>query len=322
MNRQLKVIVYIPTQNAPNALATARAAVALAESVGGEAAAILPAGIRCDDLEQCGVARMIRVEGAADGVSLSSNVHASVFCRAIEAANLQLGQPLVLLPFGTLEEEVGAMIAAALDGTALGKCSAIELSDQGCTIERPVYGGRAIARLHAERGPFVCVVRPDLVREWEHTGQAATVETVIVDGIASAPAIEKVRHDGPRLPPLESARIIISGGRGMGGAENFAVLEQIASEIGAVVACSLPAADAGWYPVSRQIGQSGKFVNPDLYIAVGISGMSQHMAGIGENVPIFAINNDPDSSIWELAEVGVLADWKQFLPALLSTLSS
>lgn len=320
MNSQFKAIIYVPTQNAPNALAAARAAVAIAASVGGVAAAILPAGHPSDDLEQSGVACIIRIEGAPE--STSSEVLSSVFCLAIKAANIQLEQSLVLLPFGSVEEEVAALIAATLGGTALGKCSAVELSDEGCTVERPVYGGRASARLRAERGPYLCVVRPNLVKEWEHAGQAAKVKTVIVDVPASAPSVEKVLHDGPRLPPLECAKIIISGGRGMGAAENFAMLEQVASGIGAVVACSLPAADSGWYPVSRQIGQSGKFVTPDLYIAVGISGMSQHMAGIGENVPIFAINNDPDSSIWELAEVGVLADWKQFLPALLDTFST
>jgi electron transfer flavoprotein alpha subunit len=316
-----KVVAFLPTGSAPNVLATARAAAAIAAAAGGTAVAMLPAGVECDGIDRSGVGRVIRIEGIT-GSATNGDAMSAAFIAAIEAVSLEVGQALVLLPFGAVEEEAAAAIAVALGGTAMGKCSTIELSSKGCTVERPVYGGRATARLHAEYGPFVCIARPSLAMGSDKPGATAAEETVSVAVASNAPKVEQIMHDGPRHPPLESAKIIVSGGRGMGGAENFAVLERIASAIGGVVSCSLPAADAGWYPVSRQVGQSGKFISPDLYIAVGISGMSQHMAGIAENVPIFAINNDPDSSIWEIAEVGVLDDWRNVLPLLLAALSS
>ena len=317
----MAIIAFLPTEGAPNGLATARTAGAIARTVGSTSVALLPAGSVYEDVASSGVDRVVRIEGLKTG-GLDGPATAAAFVAAIEAAELAVGPAVVLLPFGGAEEEAAAAITVALNGTAMGKCSAIELTNQGCTVERPVYGGRATVQLHADRGPFICIVRPSLVIGSNGSEREAVVQTVTVDVASDAPALERIVRVGSRRPPLENATIIVSGGRGMVSVEGFAILERLASAIDGVVACSLPAADAGWYPVSHQIGQSGKFVSPDLYIAVGVSGTSQHMAGIAESASIFAINNDPDSSIWQIAEVGVKDDWRTILPPLIEALSA
>lgn len=319
MTDMITAIAYLPGAAAPNRLDTARAAVALAAQAGGQAVAIVAPGAGCDGLDASGVDRIVELAPAAE-LAENGAVLAAAFTAALAAAGIDAGGAAILLPYGTLEEEVAAGIAEALDGTAFGKCARIELADGGCTVERPAYGGRASVRLRSTAAPFVCLVRPTLAPEV--AARAATVNRVEIAVEVAAPPVERIVHEGPRQPPLESARIIVSGGRGLGSAEPFDMLEDIAAEVGGVVACSLPAADAGWRPVSRQIGQSGKFVSPDLYLAIAVSGTSQHMAGIGAAVPIFAVNNDPDSAIWQVSEVGVLSDWQSFLPKLLDALKT
>ncbi len=119
---------------------------------------------------------------------------------------------------------------------------------------------------------------------------------------------------------LEGARIIVSGGRGMGGTEGFARLQELATVLGGAVGGSLPAVDAGWVPVPQQIGQSGRHVSPEIYVTVGISGTPQHLAGVATASRIFAINRDPDAAIFGVAELGIVGDWQEIVPALLQAL--
>jgi electron transfer flavoprotein alpha subunit len=316
MTRAIKAIAIIPSETAPNSLGTAKVAAAAAAKVDGIAVLFVLDGIPTKDLAQSGADRLVIVEGVSSDAD--GDVLAAAFVAAIETQDIDPADTAFLLPFGTLEQDIAAGIAHRLGGAIMGKCAEIQLSRDGCVVERPAYGGRATATVRATRGPFIGIVRPSLLAEPE--AKASSLETVTISVLVAAPQIERIDHEGPPTLPLENAKVIVAGGRGMGGAESFHILEEIAGEIGGVVGCSLPAADAGWRPISQQIGQSGKFVNPDLYIAVGISGMSQHLAGIGESVSIVAVNNDPDASIWQVAEAGVVADWKIFLPKLLDAL--
>ena len=131
-------------------------------------------------------------------------------------------------------------------------------------------------------------------------------------------ALEK-ESTGESLPPVESARVVVSGGRSL-NEEGFAQLEQIARKARGTLGGSLPAVDAGLVPVVRQVGISGKFVSPELYFAVGISGTPQHMAGIGPDTRIVAINKDPEAPIFGMAEAGVVGEWQQLLPEILKAL--
>jgi electron transfer flavoprotein alpha subunit len=152
---------------------------------------------------------------------------------------------------------------------------------------------------------------------------AAPAHLPLTDDLNSAlPAALPVerRESGQQAANLEGARVVVSGGRGTGGEAGFASLSDLAACLGGALGGSLPTVDAGWVPVSRQVGQSGKFVAPDLYVAVGISGTPQHMAGIAAHTRILAINKEADANIFRFAEIGIVGDWRDVLPALIERL--
>jgi electron transfer flavoprotein alpha subunit len=226
---------------------------------------------------------------------------------------------LFLLPAGPVGEEIAARLAARLDGIALGRCLDIALAETGLLVRRAAFGGRAELVLEAAHRACFAAMR--------HAGNAHAAPHGTVRQLQLAtrlPGSDHIRHvalteDTPRL---DGARIIVAGGRGMDGEDGFRLLRELAACLGAALGGSLPTIDAGWLPVSRQIGQSGHFVAPELYVAVAISGTPQHMAGIGPHTRIIAVNRDPDAEIFRHASIGVVADWKELLPALLSRLRS
>jgi electron transfer flavoprotein alpha subunit len=223
-----------------------------------------------------------------------------------------------ILPAGLVGEEVAARLAARFGGVALGRCQTVALD--GGAGRRGAFGGRA--ELVVGGGGRPCFVA--LHGAEPPDGAAATGPIRRVDLDVPLPPGDQAR----RIPSsggearLDGARIVVAGGRGMGGEEGFAQLRELAVLLGGAVGGSLPTIDAGWMPVSRQIGQSGRFVVPDLYVAVAISGTPQHMAGIGVRSRIVAINRDPEADIFRHATIGVVADWKALLPALLTRLAT
>ena len=230
---------------------------------------------------------------------------------------------LALLPAGAIGEELAARLAARLNGVALGRCSAIELTNAGIVAHRPAFGGRAQVALAPAGGALFAAVRGPK-RSQDTIGCAACSDAALLRRIELTtvlPRTEVSYHEtGQRQARLEGAKIVVSGGRGMAGSEGFALLQQLANHLGGALGGSLPSVDAGWVPVARQIGQSGKYIAPELYIAVGISGASQHLAGIGLNTRILAINRDAEADIFRVAEIGVVADWQDVLPALIDAL--
>jgi electron transfer flavoprotein alpha subunit len=218
---------------------------------------------------------------------------------------------LVLVPPGPLGEEVAADLAARGGGRALGRARSIALGEDVRTT-RSVFGARAEIALAypaglviaAMRGAVDDSVRPDL----------SSPDVVDVTVPPSGLTIGRLAIAG-RETPLEGAKLVISGGRGL-DETGFALLGEIAVAVGGAVGGSLPAVDAGLVPVSRQVGQSGKFVTPDLYLAVGLSGTPQHLAGIGPATRLIAINTDPAAPIFAYAELGAVADARIMLPLL------
>ncbi|MDO8596650.1 MAG: electron transfer flavoprotein subunit alpha/FixB family protein [Sulfuricaulis sp.] len=229
---------------------------------------------------------------------------------------------LVLLPAGAIGEELAARLAARVNGVALGRCSEIELTDAGIVAHRPAFGGRAQVALAPAGGALFAAVRGPK-RSQDTIGCAASSDALPhrIELKTVLPRTEVSYHEtGQRQARLEGAKIVVSGGRGMAGPEGFALLQQLADCLGGALGGSLPSVDAGWVPVARQIGQSGKYIAPEIYIAVGISGASQHLAGIGLNTRILAINRDAEADIFRIAEIGVVADWQDVLPALIDAL--
>lgn len=241
-----------------------------------------------------------------------------VLVRALEPYALHAGD-CVCAPAGALGEEVAARLAAAFEGCAFGRVQHVSFDATGAQADRAVFGGRSTVRLRSERGPWFAALRTS--RANASLTAPATPAALELREASSGPhdadEIIVVASDATRMP-VETARVVVSGGRGMQGAEGFELLARLATRFDAALGGSLPAVDAGWVPVTHQVGQSGKFVSPAVYLAVGISGTPQHLAGISGTTRIVAINNDEDADIFRVADVGIVADWSEFLPALIA----
>lgn len=252
---------------------------------------------------------------------------ATLAALAAEALSLQglsaEKQRLILMPPGPQGEELAALLAADLDGCSLGRCTALALAGATVIGRRPVFGGRLMIELRSQAAVCCATWRPA-------SAHASALQAIPDSAIRrlplTAPAAQpqevELVQSADAQPRLEGASLVVSGGRGMDGPEGFELLTRVAASVGAAVGGSLPAVDAGWVPVARQIGQSGKFVAPRLYFAVGISGTPQHLAGVSGSARIVALNKDPEAAIFAMAEAGVVGDWRVILPLLLQRLES
>ena len=218
----------------------------------------------------------------------------------------------LVAPASTFGKNFTPRIAALLDAAQISDITAVKAPD---TFERPIYAGNAIQTVQSTDTKKVITVRTTAFAAAGESG-AAPIESVTAPdptGIAKFAGEELSASDRPELT---SARIIISGGRGMQSGENFVMLERIADKLGAAVGASRAAVDAGFVPNDYQVGQTGKVVAPDLYIAVGISGAIQHLAGMKDSKVIVAINKDEEAPIFQIADYGLVADLFQVLPEL------
>ena len=224
--------------------------------------------------------------------------------------------PAALIFASTAEsKEIAARVAVKTGSGLLADAVAIEADG---TTTQSVFGGGVVVKSTVTTGTPIITLRPNSTPPVEQAG-AASVEqlTVTISDLAkSAKVVDRVVEAKGGRPDLGEAAIVVSGGRGVGSPENFSIIESLADSLGAAVGASRAATDAGWYPHQNQVGQTGRTVSPQLYIAAGISGAIQHRAGMQTSKTIVAINKDPEAPIFELADFGLVGDLNTVVPAL------
>ncbi|MFI0368608.1 electron transfer flavoprotein subunit alpha/FixB family protein [Actinomadura sp. 1N219] len=226
--------------------------------------------------------------------------------------------PAAVLVAATAEgKEIAGRLAVKTGSGVL--TDVVDVTD-GFVAEHSIFGGGIIAHARVRTGTPIIAVRPNSVAPEASSAAAAPAEEQVTvalsDADKAAKVVEKVVQEKGERPDLTEAAIVVSGGRGVGGAENFSIIEGLADSLGGAVGASRAATDAGWYPHSFQVGQTGKTVSPQLYIAVGISGAIQHRAGMQTSKTIVAINKDPEAPIFELVDYGIVGDLFQVAPQL------
>jgi len=236
---------------------------------------------------------------------------------ALASLHQEQAADLILFAFTTDSRDVAGRLAARLGVGLISNASGVEAKDGGFVARVPYFGGAKVATMRANARPAIVLVRPKSF-EASETGGTAQVKDLaapVGDGSRRARVMERVAEASEKVK-LEDAKVVISGGRGMGGPDNFPLLEDLAGALGGAVGASRAVVDAGWVPYSMQVGQTGKSVRPGVYIAVGISGAMQHTVGMKTSKVIIAINKDPEAPIMKMADLGVVGDALKIVPAL------
>ena len=253
-----------------------------------------------------GVTKVLLADGESLANALAENVAEQVLAVADQYSH-------ILFPATVSGKNVAPRVAAKLDVAQVSDITAVVSPD---TFERPIYAGNAIATVQSADDKKVLTVRTTAFDAGAAEGGSAAVETLTAvsdSGKSSFVGRELAASDRPELA---GAGVVVSGGRGMGSAENFKVLEPLADKLGAALGASRAAVDAGFAPNDWQVGQTGKVVAPELYVAIGISGAIQHLAGMKDSKVIVAINKDEEAPIFQVADYGLVADLFEAVPEL------
>ena len=285
-------------------------AVTAAAACGGEVH-VLVAGEGADPAAEAaakiqGVAKVLHADDAAFGHLLAENVAPLIVGLAGNYGH-------ILLPATTTGKNIAPRVAALLDVAQISDITEVVSED---TFVHPIYAGNAMATVQSKDSVRIMTVRGTAFAAAEADGGSAAVEAVAAAASPGLSSFVRQELSKSERPDLTSARVIVSGGRGMQSSENFALVEDIADRLGAAVGASRAAVDAGYRPNDFQVGQTGKVVAPELYIAIGISGAIQHLAGMKDSKVIVAINKDEEAPMFQVADYGLVADLFKVLPEL------
>ena len=304
----MSVLVIAEHDNAemkPATLNTVTAATGLGDVT------ILVAGLNCTVVGEAAA----RVAGVARVLIADSELYANNLAENLAPLIVSLAGDCgyILAPATTSGKNVMPRVAALLDVAQISDITAVESAD---TFVRPIYAGNAMASVQSSDATKVITVRTTAFEAAAMEGGCAAVESVGAVDDAELSSFVGQELTVSERPELTSAGIVISGGRGMQSGDNFPMLEEVADKLGAAVGASRAAVDAGFVPNDYQVGQTGKVVAPDLYVAVGISGAIQHLAGMKDSKVIVAINKDEEAPIFQVADYGLVADLFEAVPEL------
>ena len=303
-------ILVIADHNHETILAATLNAVAAAGEIGGDIS-VLVAGSGCGAAakaaaEIAGVSTVLVADSSEYTNGLAENIAPLISSVASSYSH-------ILAPATTYGKNIMPRVAALIDTVQISDI--VKVVD-AATFQRPIYAGNALATVSSDEAVKIITVRSTAFEPAAASGGSANIETVSATGEAGLSSFEKSELSKSERPELTSASIVVSGGRGMQDGANFVMLEKVADKLGAAVGASRAAVDAGFVPNDYQVGQTGKVVAPDLYMAVGISGAIQHLAGMKDSKVIVAINKDDEAPIFQVADYGLVADLFDAVPEL------
>jgi electron transfer flavoprotein alpha subunit len=231
---------------------------------------------------------------------------------------------LIIFPGDEVGLDLAARLAHRLEAGLATDCIDVEIQNGSLVLTKPVYGGKALAKMKIQTPSAVLTVRQrtqePFPQDASRTAESILIEPPVESFLPEMTLVNRVKEEKEEIS-LEDARVVVSGGRGLEGPEPFDELRKVARLFGGAVGASRAAVDAGWMPPSHQVGLTGKIIAPEIYFAVAISGASQHLAGMSGSKVVVAINSDPDAPIFKAANLGVVDDYRNVIPALIAELN-
>jgi len=273
-------------------------------------AVVLGSGIEgfAEELKKYGPDKILVADDAALA-DYTTEAYTNVLAELIQSSD-----PAVIITGASAQgKDLSGRLAARLDAGVAMDCTEIKLDNGNLIYTRPMFGGKIVADVEIEGSPQIVAIRPNVMDAVENSKESAIEKPAVQTGDVKTKNIEMKMETGAKLE-LTEADIIVSGGRGTGG--DYAAIEELANELGAAVGASRSAVDEGWRPHSDQVGQTGKTVSPTLYVACGISGAIQHLAGMSTSKYIVAINKDAEAPIFSKADFGIVGDLFEMVPAI------
>lgn len=314
----MNILVYFEVRDGQvkkASLEAASAAKKLADKTGGEVTGLFIGKNITEAAKaagRAGIVKAVAVDGDAFA-KISNSLYAKAAAEAVKKCNACA----IFFSATAMGKDIAPLTAAYMDAGLISDAVAAEAADGTPEFVRPIFSGKAMQKVSPAAGaPFVATLRPNVFPFVEETAETA-VESFFpaVDGL-KASVVEGIEKGSGELLDVAEADIIVSGGRGMKGPENFPMIAELAKTLGGAMGASRAAVDAGWVPHAHQVGQTGKVVSPSLYVACGISGAIQHLAGMSSSKVIVAINKDKDAPIFSVATYGVLGDLFEVVPLL------
>ncbi len=260
--------------------------------------------------------------GADRVISLSHNAAftSDNSAQLLADACKQLSAQIVVVSNTYTGKSLAPRLAVALDASLATNVISLPDTNGGFKVKRGVFSGKAFAYTDLSKNTKVLAITPNTF-DIDNSGSSATVETLVVSAEASKISIDKSDKEMGKVP-LTEAEIVVSAGRGLKGPENWNLIEELADLMGAATACSKPVSDMGWRPHAEHVGQTGITIKPNLYVAIGISGAIQHLAGVSSSKTIVAINKDPEAPFFKAADYGIVGDAFEIIPQLIHALKN